>query len=76
MTNNRMRRRRLRRARAVHHALDRYHQQLKIEEELNALLLVPLRQSPGGISPFKPLHPLGGRICGAGGGPVLLRRMR
>ena len=39
MTANRMRRRRLRRARAVRHCLDRHHQQVRIEEELNALPL-------------------------------------
>ena len=63
MTNNRMRRRRLRRSRAARHCLDRYHQQVRIEEELSRLL-PPLRHSPRGLSPFKPLHPLGGRICG------------
>jgi len=63
MTNNRMRRRRLRRARAVRHCLDRYHQQVRIEEELSRLL-PPLRQSPRGLSPFKPLHPPEGRIRG------------
>lgn len=74
MTTNRMHRRRARRARAVRHCLDRYHQQVRIEEELSRLLsTVPLRQPPRGLSPFKPLHPLGGRDCGAGG-PVLLRR--
>ena len=44
MTTNRMHRRRARRARAVRHCLDRYHQQVRIEEELRALLS-PLRQS-------------------------------
>ncbi len=38
MTHGRMMRRRERRARAVRHALDRFHKQLRIEEELNRLL--------------------------------------
>lgn len=37
MTHGRMRRRQLRRARAVRHCLDRYHRQLEIEEELDQL---------------------------------------
>ena len=64
MTNNRMRRRRLRRSRAVRHCLDRYHQQVRIEEELSRLPLPRSDSLRGAISPFKPLHPLGGRICG------------
>ena len=38
MTHNRQSRRRARRARAVRHCLDRYHQQARIEEELSRLL--------------------------------------
>lgn len=53
MTHGRMRRQKQRRARAVRHSLDRYHQQLRIEEELDRLLS-PLRQSPSGLSPSNP----------------------
>lgn len=41
MTHNRQSRRRARRARAVRHCLDRYHQQARIEEELSRLLPAP-----------------------------------
>ena len=79
MTHNRMRRRRRRRARAVDRCLLRYYRQKRIEEEVDRLLLPldrfgdPSRSdSLREVYPFNPLHPLGGRICGAGG-PVLLR---
>lgn len=71
MTTNRMHRRRARRARAVRHCLDRYHQQVRIEEELRALLS-PLRQPPRGLSPFK--TPSSSRRPGTRGrvvGPVM-----
>ena len=73
MTTNRMHRRRARRARAVRHCLDRYHQQARIEEELRALLTRSDSPQVLYFCPLLTLHGLVVRICGAGG-PVLRRR--
>ena len=54
MTTNRMRRRRLRRARAVRHCLDRYHHQVRIEEELSRL---PLPRSDSLREVYLPSNP-------------------
>ena len=70
MTNNRMRRRRLRRSRAVRHCLDRYHQQVRIEEELNAL---PLPRSDSLRGLYLPVIPSPSLEAGYAGLPAKVR---
>ena len=67
MTANRMRRRRLRRARAARHCLDRYHQQVRIEEELSRL---PLPRSDSLRGPYLPVIPLLPLEAGYAGFPL------